>query len=32
MAAQIRVRKQTIKRPTRDDIDTRTPSGNPLPY
>lgn len=32
MARCIRVQKQTIKRPVPQDIDTRTPSGRPLPY
>jgi hypothetical protein len=29
---QIRIRKSTVKRPTPDEPDTRTPSGKPLPY
>jgi hypothetical protein len=32
MARCIRVQKQTIKRPTEREIDTRSPSGKPLPY
>ncbi len=34
MQRQTRIRKQstTVKRPTREDIDTRTPSGRVLPY
>lgn len=31
MARQIRVQRPTVKRPPAD-LDTRTPSGKPLPY